>query len=388
MEARLSEKPGFRILRKLPATHRCLLACVAILQDSDHNKHFSKVVDRTSGSRDDHPLGWEYPSAFDSDEGQHMIQSRWWFGGPTIVGGAALSLSLCGCGGGGDAAAPAAGGVNGGVNQMGTAAGVAMPGMEDAGRAAPAGAMPAAGAHGGGAAAPAAMPNPAASMAAAAAANGGAGAAGGATPTNPATMLAGAHAGAESAAPTGSSAASAHGQGALADPAAIPGPGDAAAIGLAIPTAGAAHGGAGSAGVPGADGLAGFAGPGGIPGAEGQPEGGGAQQQQFPIGTMQYPVQKLMQMAKAGDYTGADEIISDKAKALAGTIRDNELSDEQTEAFKTTFDNFAQTGEKNTGTGKQVTFRNGQNQFLQFTVVKEGQVFRIRDLVIRESTKK
>ena len=338
-----------------------------------------------------------------------MSRSLWF--SLTVVTSVVLSAGLSGCGGG-DAAAPQQQ-VNGGVNQMGTAAGVAMPGMETTSAARPT--MPAPGgpgmaAHGGGGANPNMMPatptsahdgaadsplsNPAAL---AGSAHRGAGA--GADPT----QLAGASALAGAAdrssahdqssrvpgAIAGAAAPSnAHG-GATAAPGSIPG--------ANTPTPGAAHGViglnglAGASGAPGATDLAGTSADGlTVPGSEGV--AGGEQPppvQEFPVGTPQHPVQQLIKMAKAGDYTGASEIISDRAKALAATIRDDKLTDAQKESFKTSFDNLTQSSSKAVGpTGGQVTFRNPQSQFVAFTIAKEGDVFRIRELSIREGTKR
>jgi hypothetical protein len=125
---------------------------------------------------------------------------------------------------------------------------------------------------------------------------------------------------------------------------------------------------------------------GGPAGAQGQGQG----QQLAQKGTWQYAIQKLMEMAKTGKYDGADEVISKTAKGVAGNIRGGELNSSQIEAYKTTFDNLSQTSPPKGagGNGMQITLKNGQNQFLQFTIVKEeGSVFRIKELVIRDGKK-
>jgi len=139
---------------------------------------------------------------------------------------------------------------------------------------------------------------------------------------------------------------------------------------------------AGAVGIPGAP-----PGEGGIPGGPGQGQGQG--QQLAPKGTWEYAIQRLMQMAETGDYSGADEVISKTAKGLAGSIRSGDLNSSQVEAYKTTFKNLNMTNRKAAGgNALQVTLQNGQKQFLQFTVSKEeGGTFRIKDLVIRDGKK-
>jgi hypothetical protein len=120
-------------------------------------------------------------------------------------------------------------------------------------------------------------------------------------------------------------------------------------------------------------------------GTDGQ--GQQAQQQLAPKGTMEYAVQMLMKMAKTGDYSEANEIISEKAKGVAGNIRGNELTEEQIEAYKTAFDlNYL--SRKNVGTGIQFTFQNRENKIFTIVVVKEEGVFRIKEVTIRDGKKK
>jgi hypothetical protein len=95
----------------------------------------------------------------------------------------------------------------------------------------------------------------------------------------------------------------------------------------------------------------------------------------------------LMQMAKTGDYSEAEEIISEKAKGIAGTIREQQLTEEQIEAYKTAFDlNFL--SRRNVGTGIQFTFQNKENRIFTIVVVKEGSTFRIKEVTIRDGKKR
>lgn len=117
-------------------------------------------------------------------------------------------------------------------------------------------------------------------------------------------------------------------------------------------------------------------------------EGGqGGQQQIGPKGSIDYAIQTLMQMAKKGDYSEAAEVISEKAKGLAGDIRSNKLTEEQIESYKTAFD-LIPLGSRNLGTGIQVAAQNKENKLFTFVVVKEGAIFRIKDVKISDGKKK
>lgn len=137
-----------------------------------------------------------------------------------------------------------------------------------------------------------------------------------------------------------------------------------------------------------ANAAGGAAQPGAVAGA-GSGEGGAGQgtAPQAQKGTLEYAILKLAEMAKSGNYEGVDEIISERAKNLAATIRDGELTEGKIESFKTTFDKLELFSSKSASGGRQFILKNSQGQLLQFLVIKEGQEFVIRDFMIRDAKK-
>jgi hypothetical protein len=133
--------------------------------------------------------------------------------------------------------------------------------------------------------------------------------------------------------------------------------------------------------------------PGAVPGTapvggEGGPGGQGNQQQLGPKGSPEYAIQRVMQMAKSGDYSGADEVISKKAKGLAAGMRNGDLTSSQLDSFKTSFDNLQYLSRKASGgSGMAVNYAQGNSTVYTFTVIKEeGGTFRVSD--IKETKRK
>lgn len=93
---------------------------------------------------------------------------------------------------------------------------------------------------------------------------------------------------------------------------------------------------------------------------------------------------KLSELAREAKYDDAPPLFSRRAKGQAATIRDGELTEEQIESFKTTFDGLQLFNRRSVNGGTQFVLRNGKGQFLQFVVAKEGGDFLIREFVIRD----
>lgn len=170
--------------------------------------------------------------------------------------------------------------------------------------------------------------------------------------------------------PAGAAAAlGANPGGALAGGAANPGEPAAAAM-AANP---AAMAGAANAGAPGGAAVG--------EGGAGAQAGAASQAQK---GTLEYAIVKLAEMAKNGDYAGVSSLISPRAKGLAASIRDGELSNGKIESMKSSFDGLELFSRRSTGSGVQFTLKNKTGQLLQVVVAKEGPEFVIRELTIRE----
>lgn len=342
-----------------------------------------------------------------------------------IVTLAALTASILGCGGG-DTAAPVANNpAPQGASSVAAASGMApMSGMNPTpaagahnahGAMAQHGATPAAGipAMPGTTSTPGATSTPMPSMAHAG---------GTANPNAPMPAAHGAPAGTPTATPaatpTGATSASAHAAHGAAAPAAaatppiipggahtahagagatsapVPGANPAAGNIPAQPTTPAAHiGAAGTLGdAAAANAAAGGnsipAQPGAVPGQPGEGAQGqganGASAITGEPGSIDYVLSKLVAMAKAGDYTGIDSIVSEKAKGLAATFREQELKPTQIEAYKVTFDGLQLLNQRAAGsTGRMYTLKKGET-FVQITVAKENGSFKIKEMQIRD----
>ncbi|GIX03066.1 MAG: hypothetical protein KatS3mg113_0072 [Planctomycetaceae bacterium] len=105
-------------------------------------------------------------------------------------------------------------------------------------------------------------------------------------------------------------------------------------------------------------------------------------------GSMEYAVMKLFQMAQTGDFSGADEVISDKARGLADDIRLGKVNSSQLASLKTTFEKVEFINRRPSGGGVQLSFSGGGNKVIQVTVFKEGSVFRVRDLKIVDAPRR
>lgn len=104
-------------------------------------------------------------------------------------------------------------------------------------------------------------------------------------------------------------------------------------------------------------------------------------------GSIEYVLSKLISMAKAGDYTGIESIISEKAKGLAAEFREQDLKPTQIEAYKVTFDGLQPLNRKAAGgNGIQFTMKKGET-FVQVTLVKENGTFKIKEMQIRDGKK-
>jgi len=85
-------------------------------------------------------------------------------------------------------------------------------------------------------------------------------------------------------------------------------------------------------------------------------------------------------MAKTGNYAQAEEVISSKAKGLAGSVRSGDLSDEKVDAYKASFATVPQyVSSRNMGTGIQVLYRTVSDETATFLVGKEGTDFVIKE---------
>jgi hypothetical protein len=98
--------------------------------------------------------------------------------------------------------------------------------------------------------------------------------------------------------------------------------------------------------------------------------------------SIEYPIVTFFGMAKTGNYSQSEEIISAKAKSkgLAAMIRAGDLSDEMVSTYQTSFANPQFVNRKSVGTGVQFTFNTAPGETATILVAKEGATFVIKEI--------
>jgi hypothetical protein len=161
-----------------------------------------------------------------------------------------------------------------------------------------------------------------------------------------------------------------------------PGVANPAGINPANPNAGG-HAQAGAAG-PGA--IAG-GGPAMVPGG-GAGGPGGLGGQQFPPGSAEDATAKFCAAMADSNLTEAGQYISPKARGLLALIRDGSITDEKVESLKASFQGLtARPSRPVSGTGKTLSLGNANRESLSFTLVKEEDVYLLRELKITKATR-
>lgn len=165
---------------------------------------------------------------------------------------------------------------------------------------------------------------------------------------------------------------------------ALPGtPGSPATAGEAMP--------AGVGALPGAPGALAAGDPAmaaaGIPGAEGAAgsEGGGNAPPQFPEGSVEYVVQKVVLAIINEKPEGLEDVISERAKGVLLGLRDGSIETEKLKELKDQFSQVALVSSKNSGTTRTIVLRGGEGHVMTFTVGKEKDANVVRDLKIQEA---
>ena len=85
-----------------------------------------------------------------------------------------------------------------------------------------------------------------------------------------------------------------------------------------------------------------------------------------------------------GNLTGAAEYVSTKAKGMLAQIRDGSLPDEKLDNLKESFglQGLKNKPSRNFGIGRTIILGNEKNENLTFTLVKEDDIYRLRDFKI------
>ncbi len=126
--------------------------------------------------------------------------------------------------------------------------------------------------------------------------------------------------------------------------------------------------------MPGAD-VAGA-----VPGAPGAP----GQQVQAPApGTPEHAAFQLVTAVSKGDFDSVEPYISTRATGQLKELRTKTLSDAKKQELKEKFGKLQPTSAKGIGGGKQFALRSG-NTLFTFTVKKEGDDYKVTELISRE----
>lgn len=156
---------------------------------------------------------------------------------------------------------------------------------------------------------------------------------------------------------------------------------DPAMAGAAIP--------AGVGALPGATGAVAAGDPamaaGGIPGAEGAAGAAGGGPPQFPEGSVEYVVQKVVLAIINEKPEGLEDVISERAKGVLLSLRDGSIEPEKLTELKEQFNQVTLLSAKNSGTTRTIVLRGGEGHVMTFTVGKEDDANVVRDLKIQES---
>ncbi len=123
-------------------------------------------------------------------------------------------------------------------------------------------------------------------------------------------------------------------------------------------------------------------------GGPGAPEGSSAagQAPQFPKGSAEYAVQKIVLAIISGNLDGLDEVISEKARSLLAELRDGTIDPGKVDELKEQFAQVQLAGQpKNNGSSKTINLRNATGDFFSFTVAREKneEVYKVNSLSIR-----
>lgn len=143
-------------------------------------------------------------------------------------------------------------------------------------------------------------------------------------------------------------------------------------------------------GPDGAAGNAGFGPNGAMPGGPGGgPRNAAALLGQAPPENIpEYAVFQLLKLILEDSTTGLDRYIGSKATGLLADLRDGQVDAEKLQEFKDKLKGIKPQGTKAAGSGKVITLVNEDKLQLQFTVAKEDGDFKVKELQIKDASKK
>ncbi len=125
----------------------------------------------------------------------------------------------------------------------------------------------------------------------------------------------------------------------------------------------------------------------GTPGGPGTRGGPGSQSNNFAPGSVDDTLARFCTALAEGDTAAASEFISAKAKALAGKLRDGELSDEQIEEITDAIVPISELQPTANSTLTKRGLRNGKNQSISFTLKKEDDSYKITEFTVSKPKK-
>jgi hypothetical protein len=129
--------------------------------------------------------------------------------------------------------------------------------------------------------------------------------------------------------------------------------------------------------------------PGAMPSPPGAAGPGGQGTPKLTPGSAEDSLFKFCTAMSEGNLTEAAEYISPKAKGTLAQIRDGSLSDDKTEKLKESFglQGLKNKPSRNVGIGRTIVLGNANNENLTFTLVKEDDIYKLREFKITASKK-
>jgi len=124
---------------------------------------------------------------------------------------------------------------------------------------------------------------------------------------------------------------------------------------------------------------------GGIPGAEGAAGAAGGGPPQFPEGSVEYVVQKVVLAIINEKPEGLEDVISERAKGVLLSLRDGSIEPEKLTELKDQFNQVTLLSAKNSGTTRTIVLRGGEGHVMTFTVGKEKDANVVKDLKVQEA---
>jgi hypothetical protein len=89
-----------------------------------------------------------------------------------------------------------------------------------------------------------------------------------------------------------------------------------------------------------------------------------------------------------GEVKSLEEFISPKCKGVLGDLRDGKATEKQLAELKAQFTGLRPIGIRNENGTRVLTLTNAKDEIISFKVKKEGDVFKVIEMTVKQPTKK